>query len=142
MIFLTDADLDQTIKADHLLQVLDGDAAAKDEAEKTAIAQVEDYLSEIYNTNAIFAATGNNRHKSIIRIVMALMLYHLHKRIDPTMIPEIRRIEYEDVLAELQKIHDGRISPKGLPLIDEDGDGEADAGHWRLGDKGRFNSDY
>lgn len=142
MIFLTDADLDQTIKADHLLQVLDGDAAAKDEAEKTAIAQVEDYLSEIYNTNAIFAATGNNRHKSIIRIVMALMLYHLHKRIDPTMIPEIRRVEYEDAIAELQKIHDGRISPKGLPLIDENGDGEPDPGDWRLGDKGRFNSDY
>ncbi len=142
MTFLTDSDLQTIIKIDHLLQVLDEDAGAKDESEAMAIAEIKDYLNASYNTNAIFSAVGNSRHKSIIRIAVDIMLYHLHARIDPNQIPEIRQIRYDAAIKWLREVRDGKMSPEGLPFIDEDGDGQPDAGLWRLSDRGRFNSEY
>lgn len=142
MIFLTDSDLQTIIKDNHLIQVLDDDLEAKNEAEEMAIAEIRDYLSGSYNTAAIFNATGTARHKSIIRITIDIMLYHLHARIDPIAMPEIRRLRYEDAIKWLRDVRDGKMNVEGLPFIDDDGNGEPDAGLWRLNDNGRFNSDY
>jgi phage gp36-like protein len=142
MVFITDSDLKTIIKDVYLLQVIDEDASAKDESEATAIAEVKDYLSGTYNLTAIFTAVGNARHRSIIRVTADVMLYHLHARIDPVAIPEVRRIRYEDALRWLRDVRDGKMDVAGLPMADTDGDGEPDGGFTKINSYPKFNSDY
>jgi hypothetical protein len=123
--FLEKNDFDETIKDEILATVLDGNANALAEADANAVALVAGYLNGLYDTVAIFEATGEYRHDTIVALVLDIALYRLHKRINPKKIPEIRRIAYEDALALLKAIQKRENNPVGLPpAIDENGNPE------------------
>lgn len=115
--FLQDSDYTQIIKEDQLESVLDGDANAKDEAEKYAVATVKSYLSNRYDITAEFAKTGADRHPVLVNLVMDITVYRLHLRINPRQIPDVRRMCFEDAMKELEKIQRGNSNPDGLTAI-------------------------
>nr|BFF39063.1 hypothetical protein BACY1_08680 [Tenacibaculum mesophilum] len=47
-------------------------------AEQMAISQVKNYLAGKYDIEAIFTATGEDRNKHIVMIVLDCTLYHLY----------------------------------------------------------------
>jgi phage gp36-like protein len=120
--FLETNDFKETIKAEILDDVLDGEPDALEEADAHAVELVGSYLNGLYDTVAIFDATGVDRHKTIVALVMDIALYRLHFRINPRQIPDIRRIAYEDALALLKAIQKRESNPVGLPpAIDDEG---------------------
>lgn len=82
------------------------------------------YLVDVTNTaekpnNVSFFTPNDPRDALLVRLMCDLMLYELHSRINPRMIPELRIQRRDDVIKYLSNIADPRknIDP-GFPKID------------------------
>ncbi len=95
-------------------------------AEAEAIEEISGYLRPVYDTAAIFAATGNNRNRLIVMYTADIALYHLTASQPQKMGSEIRKERYERAVKWLEGVQAGRIVPD-LPLTVPD-DGSAGFG--------------
>lgn len=82
------------------------------------------YLTAVTNTaeplnDVSFFTVNDPRDALLVRLMVDLMLYELHSRINPRMIPELRVQRRDDVIKYLSSVADPRknIDP-GFPLID------------------------
>jgi hypothetical protein len=82
------------------------------------------YLVDVTNTaeklnDVSFFTENDPRDALLIRLMVDLMLYEIHSRINPRMIPELRIQRRDDVIKYLSSVADPRknIDP-GFPLID------------------------
>lgn len=73
-------------------------------------------VSEKYPTNEAFWTAGDNRNPQMVNYCIDICLYHLHSRISPRNIPELRINRYDDAIAWLKKASKGDITAS-LPLI-------------------------
>ncbi len=90
-------------------------------AEAEAIEEISGYLRPVYDTAAIFAATGNDRNRLIVMYTADIVLYHLTASQPQKMGSEIRKERYERAVKWLEGVQAGRIVP-GLPLtVSDDG---------------------
>ncbi len=83
-----------------------------------AIDEMAGYLSARYDTDAIFAATGDNRNKLLAMLCKDITLYHLHAVGNPNQMPDLRVKRYDDAINTLKRIQKGEVNPPGLPLIE------------------------
>jgi phage gp36-like protein len=135
MPYLLDADYSVLIRADRLDTVLVGDSGAKSWAERMAQAQMESYLRSRYNVAAIFSAAtepADLRHPDLVMYLVDMVLYHLHSRVQPRNIPELRQKRYDDALAWLEMVASGKLSPNLPDIPEQEGTGAVS----------RFGSDY
>ena len=95
-------------------------------AEAEAIEEISGYLRPVYDTTAIFAATGNDRNRLIVMYTADIALYHLTASQPQKMGSEIRKERYERAVKWLEGVQAGRIVPD-LPLTVSD-DGSAGFG--------------
>ena len=90
-------------------------------AEAEAIEEISGYLRPVYDTAAIFAATGNDRNRLIVMYTADIVLYHLTASQPQKMGSEIRKERYERAVKWLEGVQAGRIVPD-LPLtVSDDG---------------------
>lgn len=90
-------------------------------AEVEAIEEISGYLRPVYDTGAIFAATGNHRNRLIVMYTADIVLYHLTASQPQKMGSEIRKERYERAIKWLEGVQAGRIIPD-LPLaVSDDG---------------------
>jgi len=82
------------------------------------------YLTAVTNTaeklnDVSFFTVNDPRDALLVRLMVDLMLYEIHSRINPRMIPELRIQRRDDVIKYLSSVADPRknIDP-GFPLID------------------------
>jgi hypothetical protein len=108
MTFLTETDLHVQIKSERLNQLVDEDPSVLDDAEASAIAMVKDALFGRFDTAAIFATTGTARPAQVIRWLRAIMLYDLAGRLPEKMVSQRLVKNYDDTLATLTDIEDGK----------------------------------
>lgn len=95
-------------------------------AEAEAIEEISGYLRPVYDTAAIFAATGSDRNRLIMMYTADIALYHLTASQPQKMGSEIRKERYERAVKWLEGVQAGRIVPD-LPLTVSD-DGSAGFG--------------
>jgi len=115
--YITQDDYSPYIRDTRLTQLIDSTPGLLDEVEGTAIAVVTDALYSRYDTDTIFAQTGGDRHPQVVRWVLVIALYYLHERLPDRLIPERVVKNYDDVIAYLTDIEDGKKSTN-LPLLD------------------------
>ena len=84
-------------------------------AEAEAIEEISGYLRPVYDTGAIFAATGGDRNRLIVMYTADIVLYHLTASQPQKMGSEIRKERYERAIKWLEGVQAGRIVPD-LPL--------------------------
>lgn len=113
--FITNEDYEQYIDKDVLGDVIDTNPDIRERAEAIAESLVADHLNSRYDTAAIFAATGDDRHHSVIWAVVNLALYHIHQRLHPNAVPEHRLDAKDEVKAWLRGVSCAQINPVGLP---------------------------
>ncbi len=122
MPFLTLADYKAAIKDHTLAQVIENDQVTRNTAELNAQSQMESYLAARYDTAAVFAATGTDRNPAVVMYLVDMVLYHLHARISPDMVPALRKERYDLAIRWLEMVNKQQINPN-LPFPDpEDGD--------------------
>lgn len=132
--FITQDDFTQIIRLAHLDEILHDHPAALQEAIHTALHEMAAYLSSRYDVQAIYDQAGPHRHPLILLLGMDITLYHLHARIDPVQMPDIRRERYERAIQILSDIADGRLAPLDLPSL-QDPDGSPETGNRYGADK-------
>lgn len=122
--YITAGDYLPRIQDAKLQQIIQSDSTILDEAEQSAIVIVRDALHTRYDVDAIFALTGNNRHLQVVRWVITLALYFLYERVPDRVTPPRVIKNYDDTLAYLLEIEDGkksvdlprRLNPDAEPL--------------------------
>ncbi len=119
--FITSDDYGVKISDNRLQMIIEQDNTLLDDAESTAIAVVKDALYPYYNTETIFATTGEDRPAQVVRWVLCLSLYYLYERIPDKLVPQRVKDNYRDTLDKLQRISD-QIESVNLPRVtDNDG---------------------
>jgi hypothetical protein len=126
MPFLTDPDYLDQIKASQLTTLTDGVTSVRLTAEAAAEAQMRSRLAVRYAVDSIFSATGNSRNAEVVMYMVDMVLYHLHSRINPGQVPELRKERYADALDWLNKVSAGDFLPDLPKVGDADGDGVDD----------------
>lgn len=112
MAFITDADYLDQIRDANLQAMTESDPTIRENAEATAIEMVEGYLFERYDTDAIFAQTGTDRNRVVLRCVKHITLYDLHKRLPKRLVPEHVLNDYRESVTLLERINGGEYSLK------------------------------
>jgi len=68
------------------------------------------------NLNTAWVA-GDNRNQQMVNYLIDIVLYHLHSRISPRNIPELRVKRYDDAIAWLKQCAKGEYITGGLALL-------------------------
>lgn len=71
--------------------------------------------NQLITNDGVFTA-GDNRNHQLVNICIDIALYHLHSRIAPRNIPDLRVKRYDDAVLWLKRISNGDLTAD-LPLI-------------------------
>lgn len=116
MIWLVDNDLNKLIKAENLSAIIEDDASILADAELATLQEIEGYLSNRYDVPAIWQTVGLDRNAMLVMRACDIMLYHIHSRINPNRIPDLRIDRYNQAIDFLKSVAKGLLSPN-LPTI-------------------------
>lgn len=143
MPFLTQEDYKAIIKDQIFAQVMGNDITVAQEAELFAQQEITSYLNQRYDCTDIFSQEGTDRNALIVMYMIDITLYHMHARINPMKIPQIRIDRYENAVKWLGMVSKGQITP-GLPLITDaiTGETDPDLGRGRSGSNEKFNHQW
>jgi len=92
-------------------------------------------------TNNTFWELGDKRHPLIVMYMIDLALYHVHARISPQNIPQIRVDRYDEAMIWLKGVAKGTITPD-LPKAIDPKTGEGSSNLLRLGGNNRLFSSW
>jgi len=80
-------------------------------AETEAVEEMAGYLRPVYDTDAIFSATGSDRNRLIVMYAADIALYHMSAALPQKMGAEIRKERYDRAIKWLEGVQSGRIVP-------------------------------
>lgn len=90
-------------------------------AEAEAMEEIAGYLRPVYDTDAVFSASADDRNRLIVMYTADIVLYHLTASQPQKMGSEIRKERYDRAIKWLEGVQAGKIIPD-LPLkVSEDG---------------------
>ena len=78
-----------------------------DTSEAIAIEETKSYLSVRFDVQAIFEGD----HSLVKMYLVDIAIYHLHARVSPDNIPELRKERYQYAKEWLMQVADGSIDP-------------------------------
>lgn len=112
-------------------KVVIGDAAFKtvsqadpslvENAEAEAVEEMSGYLRPVYDTAAIFSASGSDRNRLVVMYTADIALYHMSAALPQKMGSEVRKERYDRAIRWLEGVQSGRIVPD-LPLAEDSSD--------------------
>jgi phage gp36-like protein len=126
MPFLTADDYKAQVKDSILDTITESTAALLTDAENKAIAQIKSRLNGRFDMNTEMAKAGDARNSEIVMYMVDMVLYHLHSRINPGQVPELRSQRYADAMEWLKAVAAGDFMPALAERGDEDEDGVDD----------------
>lgn len=133
--FITLQDYDASIHREILDSLLRQGTAEYDPeiieiCEDRAIAEMKSYMNKVYNCDAIFSATGQERHPLILMFVLDITIYHIFCQHNPYKISKIREERYNRAIEWLKGIMKGDITIDGAPLLPEEN--QEDNRRWQI----------
>lgn len=135
--FLSQADYMPQIQSE-IKQALTSDLSIWSSAELQAQEEVSGYLRLRFDVANIFNKVGTQRNPTIVMYMVDITLYHVHSRIAPRNIPEIREARYEHAIEWLKSANKGTIIPD-LPIITTSENGGTT---FRTGSNTKLNHNY
>lgn len=122
--FITTSDYDATIHREILDALLRTDSPTFDPqiieiCEDRALSEMRSYLNKQYDCDAIFSATGEDRHPLILMFAVDITVYHIFCQHNPYKMAKIRQDRYDRAIEWLKGVMKGDITIDGAPLIQE-----------------------
>lgn len=123
--FITTNDYDASIHREILDSLLrtgstDYDPQIVEICEDRAVAEMRSYMNKTYDCDAIFSATGDDRHALILMFAIDIAVYHIFCIHNPYKISNIRKERYERAIEWLKGVMRGDVTIDGAPrLADE-----------------------
>lgn len=90
-------------------------------------------------TNTTEFKAGDTRNPTVLMYTIDIALYHVHTRLNPRQIPEIRVNRYQAAIDYLKDVAEGVVTPS-VPIRKDNED--KDIMNFRMGSNQRFKSDY
>lgn len=123
--FINTTDYDASIHKEILDSLLRTDAPTYDPeiveiCEDRTIAEMRGYLSKTYDCDAIFTATGKDRHPLILMFATDITIYHIFCQHNPYKISQVRKDRYDRAIEWLKGVMNGDITIDGAPRLPED----------------------
>jgi len=115
--YITLEELKVFIKDNVLGDITQDNYTLVEQMEKASISEIDSYIGFKYNTTEIFNKSGDNRNTFMVTTIIDMILFHLHSRISPTDIPEIRLLRYQKAIDWLEQVSKGKLTPN-LPVMD------------------------
>jgi phage gp36-like protein len=113
--FIQQQDFTSHIREHRLDQVTNLEDEHIDNAEARAIGFIKSHISNRYDCEAIFEATGNDRDPVIMGYTIDIALYYLWRLVAPRKVPTYVKEAYDDAKEWLLGVQAGEITPDGLP---------------------------
>lgn len=114
MAYLNTTDYLLQIQDVNLQQIINSNIAIRENADLLAEAEARSYLIQKYDFDAELAKTGTNRDPQLLAYIIDIALFHLHSRIAPRNVPELRQTRYDNAIAWLKMCAFGDVTPKLL----------------------------
>jgi len=121
--FITKADYQYQIKTYKLDQITEATDTLLDAAEDEAIGVILEMLAGSFDMNLEFGKTGNNRNKALLRWVKCLVMYYIYERIPDAMVPERIIKNYDEAMAAMNELSDGKKNSTLTRLTEQAVDG-------------------
>lgn len=123
--FITIDDYDATIHREILDSLLRTESASYDPqiieiCEDRAVAEMRSYLNKTYDCEAIFSATGSERHALILMFAIDITVYHIFCQHNPYKMAKIRQDRYDRAVEWLKGVMRGDITIDGAPLLPDE----------------------
>lgn len=126
--FATIEDLGNTIYSYQVGQITEGDDSITIQALLAAESEVKGYLTANnqrehldgrlrYDVDAIFAATGADRHPLLLTHTLTIAKWYLVELCNADMIYETAKERYDRAVSYLKKVAKGEANFSGLPLL-------------------------
>lgn len=115
--FLSQSDYTAQIQPE-IKQAISSDPSLWTASELQAQEEITGYLRNRFDVADIFSKINNDRNPRIVILMVDIVLYHIHSRIAPRNIPEIREVRYEQAIEWLKAVNKGTIVPD-LPMLDD-----------------------
>jgi len=116
MAFIEKTDILSKIRTEELQQITRGDDTIVKFGCDSAIAEMKSYLVAIFDTNAIFSKTGNNRHALLLDFGIDIAIYIIVSRALPGQDLEDRRLRYKRAVDWLKQLKKGEVN-SDLPVL-------------------------
>jgi len=124
--FIIPEDYDASIRRDILDSLLRGDSTTQQDkavievCEDRAVSEMRSYLSKTYDCDAIFSASGDNRHPLILMMAIDICVYHIFCLHNPYKMSQMRKDRYDRAIDWLKAVASGKITIDGAPRLPED----------------------
>lgn len=133
--FITIQDYDASIHKEILDSLLRVDAPTYDPqiveiCEDRAIAEMRSYMNKTYDCDAIFSATGSDRHQLVLMFAIDIAIYHIYCQHNPYKISPIRQQRYDRAIEWLRGLQNGDITIDSAPRLPEDE--QRDNSRWQI----------
>lgn len=108
-----------------------------------SVSTLKSYLSRRYDVDVIFAATGSERHKGVLKRLKDIVIYEVYDRMGREASSSILRA-YNEAINWLEKLNTGEFYDKTLPPIPtvDPEDGKLSEGDVRFGGNLRYTGGY
>lgn len=104
MAFLQKTDLALVILTDELDEITRADDTLVDSALLAAEAEARVFLYDSFDVDAIFSATGTNRHQMLVRLIADMAVYMLCARLQAGQDLDDRKARYDRAISFLKSI--------------------------------------
>ena len=121
MAYLNAGDYLLQIQDVNLQQIINSNVAIRENADLLAEAEARSYLIQKYDFDAEMSKTGTARDPQLLAYIIDIALYHLHSRIAPRQVPELRQTRYDNAIAWLKMCAFGDVTPKLTPITPAQG---------------------
>ena len=96
----------------NLQQIINSNVAIQEAAGLLAESEARSYLIQKYDFDAELVKIGAARDPQLLAYTVDIALYHLHCRIAPRNIPELRQTKYDNAISWLKMCAFGDVTPK------------------------------
>lgn len=142
--FLEQAELKTVATEEIINKIINNDDSIVEEIILESIDVVSTYLYQYFDTESIFAKTGNERNRTVLKHLKGIVIYEIYTRRTKIM-NEVAQSRYDEALLWLEKVSEGKIKPP-LPMraLDTDGDGTPDtpATFLKLGSNKKYQNHF
>lgn len=118
--FITLTDYKTSIHDEILDALTRNDDEILEICEDRAISEMRSYLSARYDCDAIFSATGTDRHQLILMMALDITIFHVFCVHNPQKMSQIRKDRYDRAIEWLVAVSKGNINIDGAPILNQD----------------------
>lgn len=119
----------KTVCSSRELDILtQADSRTRERAERTALAEIDSYLSTRYDMAKAYAATGTNRNPHLVQMAVIIVLFYLVQWLPGKMASGNRADLYDRTIEWLTAAAKGNRNPDLPPHTDADGNATAGDG--------------